>query len=463
MKEFSVSVFDDEVYGNLVSCGFDFSAGKAIGAAVSGGADSVSLLLCLSRLGKKFGFGVKVISVNHNIRSAEVSGGDVIFVRDLCARLLESGCDVQFFEKVFKPGVVASLACDKGLGIEAAARMLRYEAFDEFARAQDVDFIALAHNRNDQVETLLMRFLQGSGAAGLSGIRMRRERYLRPLITISRSDIEKYVISLGFSWRTDCTNFDSHYMRNRIRNELVPFLRERFSGFETALLAGAEKSAADEDLISELASVVSWKKNDEGVFCLRSGIASLKKAVKTRILFNGLDAFCSAFFAECRFPFRSMSGLIERIERGESFSVDFADFTFVSDDELICFKKRTLVATDSFFFVIIKENGVFEFPFGDVYCSVRNGLADIRFDFGEESFEIEKLRLPFCIRSIQPGDKIRAADGSMKSVLDVLSDWHAGFMQKRMIPVVQDLCDKNQDLVALLGCVCGLNNWIVRG
>ncbi|MBQ5997854.1 MAG: tRNA lysidine(34) synthetase TilS [Treponema sp.] len=463
MKEFSVSEFDDEVYRNLVSCGFDFSAGKAIGAAVSGGADSVSLLLCLSRLGKRFGFGVKVITVNHNIRSAEESGGDAAFVRDLCSNIFKSGYDVHFFEKVLEPGIVGKLAFDKGLGIEATARVLRYKAFDKFARMQNLDFVALAHNKNDQIETLLMRFLQGSGAAGLGGIRMCRDGYVRPLITLCRSDIEEYIMKLGFSWRTDSTNFDNHYMRNRIRNELVPFLREKFAGFETALLAGAEKSAADEELISELAEVVSWEKNDDGVFCLRSRISSLKKAVRTRVLFNGLDVFCSSFSVECRFPFRSMAVLMERIERGESFSVDFSDFTFVSDDEYICFKKRALVATDSVFFVIIKENGVFQFPFGDVYCSVRDGLADIRFDFGEESFEMEKLQLPFCIRSVQPGDKIRAADGSMKSVQDVLSDWHAGAMQKRMIPVVQDLCDKNQGLVALLGCVCGLSNWIVRG
>lgn len=463
MKEFSVSDFDDEVYRNLVSCGFDFSAGKPIGVAVSGGADSVSLLLCLSRLGKEFGFGIKVITVNHNIRSAEESGGDVIFVRNLCERILESGCDISFFEKVLAPGVVGNLALSKGIGTEAAARQLRYELFDEFARAWNLGFVALAHNRNDQVETLLMRFLQGSGAAGLGGIRMKRDRYVRPLITLSRLDIEEYVRRLGFSWRTDSTNFDSHYMRNRIRNELVPFLRERFCGFETALLAGAEKTAADEDLIAGLASSVSWKKGDDGVFCLRNGITSLKKAVKIRVLFNGLDLFCSVFSVECRFPFRSISVLVERIERGEKFSVDFADFTFVYDDEHICFKKRSLVATDSVFFVIIKENGVFQFPFGDVYCSIRDGLADIRFDFGEESFEMEKLQVPFCIRSVQLGDRIRAADGSMKSVQDVLSDWHVGAMQKRMIPVVQDLCGKDQDLVALIGCVCGLSNWIVRG
>ena len=76
---------------------------------------------------------------------------------------------------------------------------------------------------------------------------------------------------------------------------------------------------------------------------------------------------------------------------------------------------------------------------------------------------MEKLQVPFCIRSVQFGDRIRAADGSMKSVQDVLSDWHVGAMQKRMIPVVQDLCGKDQDLVALIGCVCGLSNWIVRG
>ena len=454
--------FDDIVRKNLELCGFDFSAGKALGAAVSGGADSVSLLLCLSRLGKAYGFSVKVITVNHNIRPKEESAGDAAFVAELCSGLFGKGFPVSFCEKVLEPGSVAELAREKEIGTEAAARLLRYDAFEEFSKNEGGELIALAHNKNDQVETLLMRFLQGSGASGLGGIRMCRDRFVRPLLTVSRADIEKYVKLLGYGWRTDSTNFDLNYMRNRVRNELVPFLREKFPGFETALLSGAEKSAADEEVLAVMAEEAKWSCDGDAV-CSRRIFDGLKKAVKIRAFYSGLDLFCSKNNIECRFPYRSLSVILERLACEKKFSVDFLDFSFCADDEYIYFKKRSFVATDSGFFVIIKQDGVFSLPFGDVCCSVSGNQAFLRFDLGEDSFEMEKVPVPFCIRSVQPGDKILAADGTMKPVPDILSDWHAGAGQKRLVPVIQDLSNKNQNLIALTGRVCGLSNWIVRG
>ncbi len=472
MSDSFVLEFDGIVRKNLERCGFDFSAGKSLGAAVSGGADSVSLLLSLCRLGKACGFSVKVITVNHNIRPAEESAGDAAFVADLCDGLLKKGFPVSFFEKVLEPGRVAELAWEKEIGTEAAARLLRYDAFEEFSENEGVELIALAHNKNDQVETLLMRFLQGSGASGLGGIRMCRDRFVRPLLSVSRADIEKYVGLLGYGWRTDSTNFDLNYMRNRVRNELVPFLREKFPGFETALLSGAEKSAADEEVLAVMAEEVEWvcdggagTADGAGVAvkCSRAVFCGLKKALKIRAFYNGLDLFCSKNNMESRFPFRSLSVILERLACEKKFSVDFLDFSFCADDEYIYFKKRSFVATDSGFFVIIKQDGVFSLPFGDVCCSVSGNQAFLRFDLGEDSFEMEKVPVPFCIRSVQSGDRILAADGTMKSVPDILSDWHAGAGQKRLVPVIQDLSNKNQNLIALAGRVCGLSNWIVRG
>lgn len=477
MSDSFVLEFDGIVRENLERLGFDFSAGKSLGAAVSGGADSVSLLLSLCRLGKACGFSVKVITVNHNIRPAEESAGDAAFVAGLCRELCEKGYPVSFCEKVLEPGLVAELAREKGIGMEAAARILRYRAFEEFSESAGVGLIALAHNKNDQVETLLMRFLQGSGASGLGGIRMCRDRFVRPLLTVSRTEIEEYVRHLGYGWRTDSTNFDLNYLRNRVRNELVPFLREKFPGFETALISGAEKSSADDEVLSVMAEEAEWvcdvgmgaaggagvDGSGVAVKCSRKVFCRLKKALRIRAFYNGLDLFCSKNNMESRFPYRSLALILGRLECEKKFSVDFVGFSFCVDDEFIYFKKRSFVATDSGFFVIIKQDGVFSLPFGEVCCSVCGNVAALRFDLGDESFELEKVPVPFCIRSVQPGDRILAADGTMKPVLDILSGWHAGAGQKRLIPVIQDLSNKNQNLIALAGRVCGLGNWIVRG
>ena len=146
-------------------------------------------------------------------------------------------------------GQVAALADKKSIGIEAAARELRYEAFENFIVQKDLKCLCLAHNKNDQLETLLMRFLQGAGTQSRSGIPQVRGKYVRPLLNIERAQIEEYLTQKNISWRNDSTNSDTSYLRNRIRSDLVPVLNEKFSGWDKAVLTGAQKAADDAEVL----------------------------------------------------------------------------------------------------------------------------------------------------------------------------------------------------------------------
>lgn len=190
-------------------------------AAVSGGADSVCLLLVLSELKKRMGFGLEAIHVEHGIRGEE-SKQDAAFVENLCEALAVP-CHVVHVD-------VPAFCKEQGVGEEEAARILRYGAFSEYALLRGGK-VVLAHHMEDQAETVIFQLLRGSSLAGMCGISPSREDekgvvYLRPLLNIRRSEIEAYLEALGQDYCTDSTNLTTEYHRNYIRKEILPRMAE---------------------------------------------------------------------------------------------------------------------------------------------------------------------------------------------------------------------------------------------
>lgn len=237
--------FIKKVVDGFSKCNVEISSCNRIGVAVSGGADSVSLLLSLVEIfGKEKIF---VITVNHNIREESETKGDADFVLKLCEKI---GVFCLLFE--IEKGRVFEIAKNRQGGVEDSARFLRYEAFNSFIERYDLDFLCLAHNQNDQLETAIMRFLQGSGCDGGGGISFRREKFVRPLLDISRFEIESFLNEKNQTWRTDSTNFDTDYLRNKIRNVLIPQIDENFVGWRKSVLNGVEKNKDDEKTLSNI-------------------------------------------------------------------------------------------------------------------------------------------------------------------------------------------------------------------
>ena len=144
--------FEKKVEKSLLTCGVQFSDKLKIGAAVSGGADSVSLLLSLCSVLKNYSIPLYVITINHNIRQKAETEGDAVFVEHLSRELQEKGFSVNYECVTFEEKQVAELSEVRKGGIEEAARFLRYEAFEKFILDNELDFLCLAHNKNDQLE-----------------------------------------------------------------------------------------------------------------------------------------------------------------------------------------------------------------------------------------------------------------------------------------------------------------------
>lgn len=194
--------------------------GDRVLVALSGGADSVCLLDCLLCLAEELNIKVFAAHVNHCLRGEEADD-DEAFVRELCQL-----CDVPLFTCTKD---VHALAAVKKIGTEAAGRLVRYEFFESVLQENGLHKIATAHHANDTVETVLMRLLRGTGPLGLSGIPYQNGRVIRPLLDVTRIEIEAYLEEKRLSFRTDRTNFEALYTRNRIRHELIPFLEKEFN------------------------------------------------------------------------------------------------------------------------------------------------------------------------------------------------------------------------------------------
>jgi tRNA(Ile)-lysidine synthase len=214
--------------------------GQRVAVACSGGADSVALFHVLVELRERLGIVLSVAHFHHQIRGAEADA-DKKFVEELAIR----------FKLEFHAGLgnVPEEAAAKKISIETAARELRHQWFAQLIKQDKADKIATAHTLDDQAETVLMRVLRGTGARGLAGIApaQKAKQLVRPLLTISRSEIEACLREKGQGWREDSSNQDLGHTRNRVRHTLLPLLERDFNPAIRRTLADLAEVAYAED------------------------------------------------------------------------------------------------------------------------------------------------------------------------------------------------------------------------
>jgi tRNA(Ile)-lysidine synthase len=224
--------------------------------AVSGGADSIALLRAIVAIKAMTGGGGAIYAghLNHGLRGAE-GDSDEAWLKDLC-------CQVGIpFESANVD--VASLAAEQGDGIEAAARQARYDFLRQTAERLGARFVVTAHTADDQAETVLHRILRGTGLAGLAGISRFRPlsssvTLVRPMLATWRSDVVEYLRQLGQSYRSDASNDDTRYTRNRLRHELLPLIRQHFnSKADGALVQLAIQARDAQQVIESIAGKVA--------------------------------------------------------------------------------------------------------------------------------------------------------------------------------------------------------------
>ncbi len=193
---------------------------KKILVGVSGGFDSTCLLYLLNELKDMYGYSLCIAHINHCLRDNAIL--DEQYVIDLGKKL-----SIPVFTKKYD---IEKISKENKISIETAGRNARYEFFEEIAKKENCDKIALAHNANDNVETIFLNMFRGTGLTGLRGIRkVRDEKYIRPIIEVTRKEIEQYLNENKIEARLDESNLTDEYSRNKIRNVIIPYIEENFN------------------------------------------------------------------------------------------------------------------------------------------------------------------------------------------------------------------------------------------
>lgn len=190
-----------------------FTKKSKILLAVSGGADSICLFFAL----KDLGYDIQIAHCNFNLRDIE-SDQDEQFVKEIANKY-----SIRYFVKSFD---TLKFAEQNKLSIQMAARQLRYDWFEELLVENNFSCIATGHHKDDSIETFLINFIRGSGISGLCGIQMKNNNIVRPLLSLTRNQIEEFLTKKNIKYRNDSSNSDIKYLRNNIRHQLIPLLKE---------------------------------------------------------------------------------------------------------------------------------------------------------------------------------------------------------------------------------------------
>lgn len=197
-----------------------FEYGDKVILGVSGGADSVCMLHLLYSLKEQLKITLQVVHVNHGIRGTE-SDRDEAFVKEFCKEL-HIPCRIYHLD-------IPAMARERKVSEEEAGRQARYEIFENLSKEIGAEKIAVAHNLNDNSETVLFHLFRGSGLKGLTGIPVKRNKVVRPILCLSRTEIEEYLSCHHLSYCTDSTNNETDYSRNKLRLEVLPYIKDNIN------------------------------------------------------------------------------------------------------------------------------------------------------------------------------------------------------------------------------------------
>jgi len=227
--------------------------GDKIVLGVSGGPDSICMLDNLREVKEEqiIEFEIYVAHINHMIREEAID--DEKYVQEYCKKY-----NIECF---VKRADVQKIASEKKIGTEEAGRKVRYDFFEEVLQKTESNKIAIAHNKNDKIETIIMHLLRGSGLSGLKGIEpIRDNKYIRPLLECERTEIEQYCEDKKLNPRIDKTNFENEYTRNKIRNIVIPYIKKEFNPNIIQTLSRLSDLATDESNYIELQTQKAFEK-----------------------------------------------------------------------------------------------------------------------------------------------------------------------------------------------------------
>ena len=372
--------------------------------ALSGGADSVALLLLLDEMGYK----VHALHCNFHLRGEE-SDRDERFCEDLCLKK-----NIPFHRIHFDTLMYAET---HKMSVEMAARELRYRYFEQLRKDIGAEGICVAHHQDDTVETVLLNLVRGTGLRGLTGIQPRNGAILRPLLCVTRTEIEAYLATKQQDYVTDSTNLETDFVRNKIRLQVVPLLRQLNPAVSENIVRTVEHLTEAQKVLD--AVVDTYKGSNQLDLCALQQVGSAEY-----IVFEWLK----------QYGFNGSQ--VQQVISAETGSI----FSSPTGYEVLKDRGRLLVEPTIMAFTPIRipEEGTYVLP-DDRRLNVRRSNPFVSKDSHEATLDARQVRFPLTVRRVEEGDwMIPYGMTGRKLLSDLMTDLKMSLFDRRRQLVVVD-------------------------
>lgn len=412
------SNFIDKVFAFTREKGL-FSAPSHVLVGLSGGADSMALLVALLHWPEE-GLQVSAVHVHHGLRG-DCADRDEAFVRNYCQ---QQNVPLTVFHEN-----VSAYAKEKGFTFEEAGRSIRYARFEEVRESIGADCIVTAHTASDQAETLLMRIVRGTGVDGLCGIRAKTGLLCRPLLSCSRVEVEQFCAEHQIPYVNDETNGDLSYTRNRIRHQVLPLLRELNPSVDAALLRLNDCARADAAPLWEQANATLKNAETEHGYEV-SSFSSAPAAVRRRMIVamlreSGVTSFVEPHILAAEKALLSGVGQV-KLTDGFVLLVSQGTVTVRSNDPVSAPEPVALISVPA------------TVAFGEVYCRLTRE-ENVHNLFSNTALDYDTIQGNLYLRCRREGDTIHPAGrGVGKSIKKLMNECHIPAYLRDSYPL---LCD----------------------
>ncbi|WP_264523150.1 tRNA lysidine(34) synthetase TilS [Flavobacterium sp. N502536] len=404
-------------FQNHLASRFPFLEDKKLFLAVSGGLDSMVLLHLFQQLPIK----IAVLHCNFQLRGLE-SFGDQDFIQKYCDQNAVPIFSTQFDTEAF--------AKDYKLSTQVAARELRYNWFYELLDTENFDYILTAHHADDNLETFIINLSRGTGLEGLIGIPEENDRIIRPLLPFSRTEILDYAQQNNIQWREDSSNASNKYLRNKIRHDLVPILKEINPNFLNAFQKTQSYLQESQEMVEDASIMIYQQVAKEEGDDIHFDLNQLKKLPNYKsYLYQWLNEF----------GFLAWNDVYDLVDGQSGKQVFSADFRLLKNRDTLILSPISEVEEQEVFEISEVEQDV-NFPLKLRLCQV----DDITIDSNKAIFvDAEKIRFPLILRKWKEGDVFHpfGMDGKSKKLSKLFKDEKLSLIEKEKIWI---LCSEDQ-------------------
>lgn len=362
---------------NHLNKNLPFLKGKKLLIAVSGGVDSMVLVYLLHKLKMD----ISVAHCNFNLRGEE-SDGDTEFVKSEC-----NNYNIKLFVNYFNTKEYADL---NKLSVQVAARQLRYDWFNELLENEGFDYLLTAHHLDDSIETFLINFTRGTGLEGLTGIPQLNGKIVRPFLIFSREEIENFAQENAVHWREDSSNASDKYLRNKLRHNVIPILKELNPGFSDSFQQTLENLQQAQSMVDDASRIVYRKVVQDVNYQKKINLTEL-------MILPNYQAYLYQWLKP--FGFTAWNDIYDLVTAQSGKQIFSEQYRLLKDrNELILAEKSV---SESEIFLVYEDNTNLNVPLKLTVCN----KGDITVDQNDCIFvDKDTLKFPLVFRKWQEGD-----------------------------------------------------------